>query len=91
MDSEWFATLVIILSAMLAVFLLLSIIVMVRLVQIIKQVKRIVDHAENAVDKAEEVADFFKKTTTPIALIKLVANISEAMQKTAEKVRKSKK
>lgn len=91
MDSDWFATLVIMLSAMLALFLLLFIILLIRLIQIIKQIKRITDHAENAVDKAEEVADFFQKTTTPIALMKLVVNVSETMQKTAEKVRKKKK
>lgn len=90
MDSAWFATLVIILSAMLAVFLLLSIIILIWLVQIIRQIKRITDHAENAMDKAEEMADFFKKTATPIAILKLIANVSDAMQKTSERVRRKK-
>lgn len=91
MDSDWFATLVIMLSAMLALFLLLFIILLIRLIQIIKQIKRITDHAENAVDRAEEMTEFFKKTATPIALLKLVSNISDTMQKTTEKVRRKKK
>jgi predicted PurR-regulated permease PerM len=90
MDSRWFEALVIILSVMLAFFLLLSIVLLVRILQIIKQVKRITDHAEHAVDKAEEIASFFEKTATPVALVKLIANISEKFTKTADKVNKNK-
>lgn len=90
MDSRWFEALVIILSVMLALFLLLSIILMTRILQITKQVKRITDHAEHAVDKAEEIASFFEKTATPVALMKLFANISEKVAKTADKVNKKK-
>lgn len=90
MDSRWFETLVIILSVMLALFLLLSIVLLARLIQIVKQVKRITDHAEHAVDKAEEIASFFEKTATPVALVKLLANISEKVARTADKVNKRK-
>lgn len=85
MDSVWYETLVIILSVMLALFLTLSIILLIWLLKIVKQVKRITDHAENAVDKAEQVADFFQKTATPVAIMKLVANISEFAQKANKK------
>lgn len=77
-----------ILSVMLALFLLLSIILLARLIQISRQVKRITDYAEHAVDKAEEVASFFEKTATPIALMKLIANVSETVAKAADKVNK---
>lgn len=90
MDSRWFETLVIILSVMLALFLLLSIVLLARLIQIVKQIKRITDHAEHAVDKAEEIASFFEKTATPVALVKLLANISEKVARTADKVNKRK-
>lgn len=90
MDSRWFETLVIILSVMLALFLLLSIVLLARLIQIVKQIKRITDHAEHAVDKAEEIASFFEKTATPVALVKLLANISEKVVRTADKVNKRK-
>lgn len=86
MYDNWFAANVIILSVMLAVFLLLSIILLVKLIQISSQVKKIVDHAEQAADKAEHIVSFFEKSATPVAIVKLFANISESFYKTAEKV-----
>lgn len=91
MDSRWFEALTIILSVMLALFLLLSIILLVRFIQITRQIKRITDHAESAAEKAEDIAAFFEKTATPIALLKLVSNLSEKFAKTAEKINKRKK
>lgn len=91
MDTRWFEALVVILSVMLAIFLLLSIILLVRFIQITRQIKRITDHAENAVDKAEEVAAFFEKTATPVAMLKLFANISDKFVKAADKVNKKRK
>lgn len=91
MDDRWFATLVVILSVMLALFLLLSIILLVRIIQISNQIKRITDHAETAIDKAEQVADFFQKTATPVALMKLISNISDVVSKTADKVNRKRK
>jgi predicted PurR-regulated permease PerM len=88
-DTRWFEALVVILSVMLALFLLLSIILVIRFIQITRQIKRITDYAEHAVDKAEEVASFFEKTATPVALMKLVANISDTISKTADRVNKS--
>ncbi|HET7673008.1 MAG TPA: hypothetical protein VFK11_00655 [Candidatus Saccharimonadales bacterium] len=88
MDSKWFEAMVIILAIMLALFLLLSIILIARFIQITRQIKRITDHAENAVDKAEEIATFFEKTATPVALMKLIANVSEKVARTADKVNK---
>lgn len=91
MYDEWFKALVIILSVMLALFLLLSIIILVRVIQIFRQIKRITDYAEEVMDKAEEVSDFFHKASTPVAILKLLANIAESFQKTKEKVRRGKK
>ena len=89
--NDWFETLVIILSTMLALFLLLGIILLVKLITITKQIKRITEHAEIAVDKAEEVASFFEKTATPVAILKLIANISESISKASDKVRGKKR
>lgn len=91
MESEWFKALVIILSVMLALFLLLSIIILVRVIQIFRQIKRITDHAEEVVDKAEEVADFFQKASTPVAILKLLANVADSFSKAKDKVKKGKK
>lgn len=89
--NDWFETLVIILSVMLALFLLLSIIILVKIIQITKQIKRITDYAENAMDKAEEIASFFEKTATPVAILKLIANVSDSISKAANKVKGKKK
>lgn len=92
MDDNWFEALVIILSVMLGLLLLLSIILIVKFIQISNQVKRITDRAEEAVDKAEHIASFFEKTATPVAILKLIANISDTVHKAAGKVnRRSKK
>jgi predicted PurR-regulated permease PerM len=91
MDTKWFEALTIILSVMLALLLLLMIILVVRFIQITRQIKHITDYAENAVDKAEEIASFFEKTATPIALAKLIANISGKVADTAEKLNRKKK
>jgi predicted PurR-regulated permease PerM len=80
-DSSWFSALVIILSAFLALFLIIGIVLAVKIVQIVKQVKRIVDQAEQVADRAEHISAFFEKTATPVAILKLVSNISETLQK----------
>lgn len=83
--NNWFESLVIILSIMLALFLLLSIVILAKIVQIVRQIKRITDHAEEVVDKAEHIADFFKKSSGPMALIKIIGNISESFRSTSDK------
>ena len=91
MNDVWFESLVIILSVMLGLFLLLGIILLVKIIQIINQLKRITDHAEKAVDKAEHIASFFEKTATPVAFMKLVSNISDYVTKAAGKVKGNRK
>ena len=89
MVNIWFETLVIILAIMLALFLFLAIILMYKLLQITKQVQRITEYAEETVEKAEEVADFFRKTATPVAILKLIANISEKFSEVAGAFKRS--
>ncbi len=64
-----------------AVVLIASVIIAVKIIQIIRIVKRITEKAESVADKAEHVTAFFEKTATPIAITKLVANISESLIK----------
>lgn len=79
MDTVWFEVLVVILSIFLAIFLVLGIILLTKLIQISNTIKRISDHAENVADKAEHVSDFFEKTTTSVAMVKLLSNISDTI------------
>lgn len=83
--NEWFEALVILLSVMLALFLLLGIVILVKFIQIIRQIKRVTDHAEEVVDKAEDIAEFFKRSSGPMAFMKIIGNISESFQNTADK------
>ena len=80
-DSTWFAVLVIILSAFLAIALILSVLLLVKVIQISKQVKRIIDQAEQVADRAEHISAFFEKTATPVAILKLISNLSETISK----------
>jgi len=85
MDSIWYEILVVILSIFLGIFLVLSIVILVKVYQIVKVVKRITEHAEDMADRAEHVAAFFEKTAVPVALVKLVSNISDAILKKGKK------
>lgn len=81
MDSIWYEILVIILAVAFGVFLLLGIIILTKVLEILRIVKRITEHAEQMADRAEHVTAFFEKTATPVALIKLVSNISDTILK----------
>ena len=85
MDDIWFEILVIILAIFLAIFLLLGILISVKVLQITRAVKRITEHAENVVDKAEHITEFFEKTAMPVALVKLVSNMSDVFLKKGSK------
>lgn len=87
MDNTWFEILVVILSVFLAVFLGLAIYLVVKIIQITRTAKRIIDQAEHIADRAEHISAFFEKTATPVALMKLMSNISEAIHKKAGRKR----
>lgn len=91
MNDVWFESLVILLSVMLGLFILLGVILLVKVIQIVNQVKRVTDRAEQAVDKAEHIASFFEKTATPVAIMKLVANMSDYVSKASVKFQNKRK
>jgi predicted PurR-regulated permease PerM len=81
MDNSALEILVIILSAALAIFLILAIYLTVRIIQVINHIKKITEHAEQVADRADHISDFFAKTATPVAIAKLIANLSDIIQK----------
>ncbi len=83
MDSDWFATLVIILSVLLALFLILSIALVIKLIQIANTAKRITEQAEAVAERAEHITAFFENSAGPVALFKLIGNITESFFKKA--------
>lgn len=81
MEDTALEILVIILSVTLAVFLLLGIYLTIKVIQVVNHIKKITEHAEQVADKADHISDFFAKTATPVAIAKLIANISDIIQK----------
>jgi outer membrane murein-binding lipoprotein Lpp len=77
--------LVIFLSAALAVFLVLGIMALIKVNQILDQVRKVTAKAEKIADQAEHVGEFFKNTTTSAAVGKLVANIFSAFKSSKNK------
>lgn len=50
-----------------------------------KSVKHIIGQAEQMADRAEHITAFFEKTATPVALLKLVSNITDVFNKKGKK------
>jgi sensor domain CHASE-containing protein len=73
--------LLVILSTFLAVFLLLSILLVASLIKLSKKMQEVADKAHEAVGRVEDVSDMFKKTVGPLALGKFFVNVAEAVAK----------
>jgi hypothetical protein len=78
--------LVIIVSSVLAIFLLVLIVIAIYTVKILKQVRRITDRAENVAGSVEAAASAFERTASPLAMLKIISGIV----KTANKARNRK-
>ncbi len=76
--EQW---LLIILSAALAVFLILGITVLIYTVQIMQRLKRVAERAEDIADSVEETAEMFRKGSGPVSFIKVIAQIINAAKK----------
>ncbi len=72
-------TLVIILSGALAVFLVLGIVALVKVIQILDALKRITAKAEHIADKAESISEVLRKSAGPLAIGRLMAHLSEVV------------
>lgn len=77
MDTA-FKLLVVIVSSVLALFLLLAIVALIKVIMLIHRIKRLADKAEHLADSAEAVGDFFKKNSSPLTIL---ANIVESARK----------
>jgi hypothetical protein len=69
----------IILSVFLAIFLVLAITVLVLVVKLIKKVNRIVATAETVRDNAEAAAATLREASGPLALLKIIRNITRTV------------
>ncbi|HUD08015.1 MAG TPA: hypothetical protein VMQ52_02970 [Candidatus Saccharimonadales bacterium] len=73
--------LIIIVSAALSLFLIVAILLIVKLIQITKSLKKIAQKAEKIADSADALGTFFRRTASPIALGKFITNIFDAVRK----------
>lgn len=80
------AVLLIIVSSVLAVFLILLGIAVLYIISILRQIKRITRRAENVADSMENAANIFERSASPLAVLKIIADIVDK----AYKVRKRK-
>ncbi len=78
--------LLIILASFLAIFLLLSIVLVIKILQVISALKHILEKAEHVADKADVVTEFFSRAAAPMAISRLFAGIADVVME-----RKSKK
>lgn len=78
MDTE--RVLIIILASTLSVFLLLAIVAIIKIIQILNHLKTITEKAQQLVDTAENIGQFFKHSTGAAALGNLVANITDSIR-----------
>lgn len=87
MQETWFEVLVIIISVLMIVILLFVAMIGYRIYKLMKTVKTITDQAQGIMDRADHVASFFEKTAGPVAIVKLVSNITEALNRKGGKKR----
>lgn len=71
--------LVIFLSVALAIFLILSIILLALCIKIAKHIRHISEKAEQITDKAENIADFFSKAATPMTIGRIIAQVGDVV------------
>ncbi len=71
--------LVIMLSTFLAIFLVLSIVLLAKCIQISNSVQRITDKAENVMDQAENIGEFFSRASGTFSVGRLLSNIADTV------------
>lgn len=80
--EQAFNILVVILSSLLAIFLIIAIIVGVLVYKLVKSVRQVVDKGEHLVASAGEFTDTFRRNATAAGLAKLfVRQVAKSMNK----------
>jgi ABC-type multidrug transport system fused ATPase/permease subunit len=79
--------LLIVVSSALTVFLIVLIVAGIYFINVLKQVKKITAQAESAVDSIEAAAAAVQRSTSPLAVLKLIGNIVNQASKMNNKRR----
>jgi hypothetical protein len=70
-------TLLVILSAFLALFLLLSIIAVIQVLLLLHKIRHVVEKAEKIVASAEVVGGVFRNAAGPLGIMRLIQSLAE--------------
>lgn len=73
--------LLVILASFLALFLLLGIILLAKLIGLANKMQAVAEKAHDIADKVDDVSNMFKKTAGPMAVGKFFVNIAETVAK----------
>lgn len=73
--------LLIIVSSVLALFLIVSIVLLIKIIKVVKSVNVVIKKAEHLVDSAEAATEVFKKAAAPMAFSKVFGSILDLVQK----------
>jgi uncharacterized protein YoxC len=79
--------LLIVVSSALTIFLIVLIVAGIYFINVLKQVKKITAQAESAVDSIEAAAAAVQRSTSPLAVLKLIGNIVSQASKLNNKRR----
>ena len=60
-------------------FLLIGIVLLVKILMIVRDLKKITEKAIKIADSAEAIGSFFQKTASPVAVSKFLYNITESV------------
>ncbi len=80
--------LVVFLSAALAIFLVLGIVLLSVCIKIAKHIRNISAKAEMITDRAESVAEFVSSAATPMAIAKIVSAVTDTIFRRKEQPKK---
>ena len=69
--------LLIVLSVTLVIFLIAAIVAVFKLISVLNSMKRVAEKAEKLADSAAAVGEFFSKATGPMALGKMLGNVTD--------------
>ena len=73
--------LVIIVSSALAVFLVAAIVLTVLIIQLVKKVKIVADHAEKAVETVTAAGEALKRASGPVSMFKAISTLIKQFHK----------
>jgi len=71
--------LVIIVSVVLSLFLLVSLVLVVYIIKLVKDLRAVVAHAEKVIISAESIGNIFRKSTGPVSVLNFIRTVAQTV------------